>query len=190
MDSRTVTKSQRSETWHKRYKEIKEEFPSVAKVDWDTALDFDPTLLSSLLADLLKAEGRRTRPGKRPPLDRQLAETELAKVTSSDYSEYPFGVAFKALVHGRSIRNIAHKTGLDRTQVHRLLGGRSGEAPLLPSFETMAQIAKSFNRDPSYFLEYRTAHILFALDNFFQENPETATVWFKKLKTAGKIKVK
>ena len=190
MDSRPMTRSERKENWNKSYKEIKTKFPHVDSLNWDLALESDPKLFTSLLNDLLKAEGKRSRPGKRPTLDRNIAESEFAKIKALDFSDQPFPIAFKALTHGRSIRNICHKTGLDRSYVHRLLGGRNQEPITLPSFEAMEKIATAFGKEPSYFMEYRQAFILFALDRFLTDAPETSVLWFNKLRGAGKIKVR
>jgi transcriptional regulator with XRE-family HTH domain len=61
--------------------------------------------------------------------------------------------------------------------VHRLLNGT-----VQPSLETMEKIAKAFRKDPSYFVEYRVAFVLISIDKYLSDSPETATVWYHKMK--------
>lgn len=167
--------SSRRAPWEENIRKIKETYPSVGSLDWSRAMDSDA--FAHVMGDLLKAEGKRSRPGKRPALSRPLAEAELAKLSGDSYAESDFKTAFRALTYGRSIRGIANKVGLQKDYVHRLLNGTSQ-----PSFEAMEKIAQAYRKDPSYFLEYRIAYVLMVMDQYLTDSPETATVWYLRMK--------
>ena len=161
--------------WEARYEKIKEQYPVVG-ADW-SRLGFESDIFVDIMGDVIKAEGKRSRPGKRPALDRQAAETELARLSGDGYSEYEFDKAFRILTNGRSIRGIANKVGLDKSYVHRLLRGDTR-----PSLEAMEKIAVAYRKDPSYFLEYRISMVLMMIEGFLKDSPETATSWYLGLK--------
>jgi transcriptional regulator with XRE-family HTH domain len=163
--------------WEVKYKRIIKQYPEVSDLNWSRVMREESDIFARLLGDVLKSEGRGSKPGKRPQLDRSEALNRLAKLSGEDFSEYDFATTFRNLTAGRSIRNIAHKTGLGTSYVHRLLSGNAD-----PSFETMEKIAEAFRKNPSYFLEYRIAIILVVLDGMFTDSPETATAWYLKLK--------
>jgi len=54
----------------------------------------------------------------------------------------------------------------------------------------MEKIAEVYNRKPSYFLEYRIAKVLISIEFFLTQNPETATVWFSKVKKDSGIVIR
>jgi len=170
----TIVGIDRKAAWYENIQKVKANYPSLNDADWGRS---NQDAFTHVMGDLLKSEGKRSRPGKRPALDRSIAEGELAKLTGSSYSETDFRNAFKALTHGRSIRGIAHKCGMHKDQVHRLLNGT-----VQPSLETMEKIAKAFRKDPSYFVEYRVAFVLISIDKYLSDSPETATVWYHKMK--------
>lgn len=170
----------RKEAWEKSYRKMKESYPLLEGVSWSTVLSYDSDTFSQVLGDVIKAEGKRSRPGKRPTLSRSLAESEFSKLSGASYSEYEFLRAFRALTHGRTVRGIANKVGLGQTTVHNLLNGQS------PTFRQMESIAAAYNKDPSYFLEYRIAYSLRVIEKFLMDSPETATVWYLKMSRKGK----
>lgn len=167
----------RRAVWEENLRKAKEQYPSISSLDWSRALGHDPDVFAHVLGDVIRAEGKRSRPGKRPALERSLAESEYAKISGSSYSEVAFKDAFKALTHGRSLRNIAHKCGLQKDHVHRLLRG-----DVAPTFEVMEKVAQAFRKDPSYFVEYRVNYVLFVIERYLSDSPETATVWYTKMK--------
>lgn len=166
----------RKKAWEDNYQQIKNQFPSVEHISWGRVLDVDSDAFVQVLGDVIKAEGKRSRPGKRPTLSRPVAEAELSKLSGTSYSELDFLRAFKALTHGRSVRGIAGKVDIKQTTVHKLLHGQP------PTFEQMEKIAIAYKKDPSYFLEYRIAYVLLTVDKFLMDSPETATAWYLKMK--------
>lgn len=163
--------------WEVKYKRIVKQYPEVHEVSWSKALREENDIFARLLGDVLKSEGRGSKPGKRPQLDRAEALTRLAKLSGEDFSDTDFHTTFRNLTAGRSLSNIANKTGLGRSYVQRLINGTAD-----PSFETMERIARAFKKNPSYFIEYRIATVIVIIDDMLTESPETATSWYLKLK--------
>jgi DNA-binding phage protein len=129
-----------------------------------------------MLGDILKSERKVSTPGKRPSLTKSDGINRLNKILDRDYSSFEFQKAFKVVSNGRSIRSIHAKTGLSKSHVQRLLSGQDN-----PSIETLEKIARSFDKHPSYFLEYRIYKVLESFNNLMMQNPETATNWYKKI---------
>ena len=166
----------RRAVWEQNLEKVKKEYPSTNNSDWMRAIQLDRDVFTDVLGDVLKTKGKRSKPGKRPVLDRAVAHEELLKLSGQSYSELPFQQSFKALTYGRSIRSIAAKTEIQKDHVHRLLKGT-----VKPTFEVMEKIAEAFSKDPSYFIEYRVSYVLLMMDSYLSNNPESATIWFRKL---------
>lgn len=167
--------------WEEKHRRIISQYPDINTVNWSELLRSDGDIFARLLGDVLKSGSRGSKPGKRPTLDRREALDRLAKVADEDFSEFDFRTTFRYLTQGASIRGVAAKTGLGKSYVQRLLNGDSE-----PSFAVMEQIAKSYRKHPSYFLEYRIANTLILIDEFLRESPETATSWYLKLRQVKK----
>jgi hypothetical protein len=160
---------------------IGEKFPSTVEMDWSRAFQNDIELFGRVLRDILKVD--QTVPGRsgpRPVLNKAEATGRLRQFMGVDYSELPFQESFRALAHGKSIRNIAAFTGLDRNLVHKLLNGKA------PDLYTMEVVATSFKKDPSYFLEYRVAYILGALQGRLEASPEMSVDIYRKFQKEGR----
>lgn len=173
------------QSWETKEEKIKTTYPEVLDVDWSSVFSKDPDAFTKLLGEVVKSEGRGSKPGKRPQLKRPEAEIKLAKISASDFSEHDFYTTFKNMCGDRSLMHIATKTGLSKSYVQRLLN-RSNN----PSLEAMEQIARAFGREPSYFIEYRNAHILGMLNAFLTSSPETSAAWYMRLKGNDKIRIK
>jgi len=165
-------------SWDDKFEEIAKEFPLVRRFNWETAILNDSDLFTTLLADVIKSGRKLKKPGKRPSLSRKDSEEKLSQLAAEDFSELEFKDAFIALSSNRSIRHTASKTGLDRNIVYGLLNGTR-----LPSFREMEQIASSFGKDPSFFLEYRIGFVLSKMNQFLFSSPETAAFWYKNFKS-------
>jgi transcriptional regulator with XRE-family HTH domain len=163
--------------WDERIQIINEQFPSTVHLDWCRAFE-DVELFGRILRDILKVD--QTPPGRsgpRPVLDRDAATRRLRQFMRSDYSSLSFQETFQLLAGDRSHRALAAKIGIDRNMVQKLLAGsREPDIPL------MEMIARAFKKDPSYFVEYRTAYVLGALGDKMQSAPETTIDLYKKLK--------
>jgi transcriptional regulator with XRE-family HTH domain len=164
--------------WDEKFEEVSKEFPLIKTFNWDTAVMSDTDLFTTLLSDVIKSGRKVKKPGKRPNLSRKDAEEKLSQLAAEDFSELEFKDAFIALSAQRSIRHVASKTGLDRNIVYGLLNGTR-----LPLFREMEQIAESFGKDPSFFLEYRVGYVLSKMNKFLFSSPETAAYWYKNFKS-------
>jgi transcriptional regulator with XRE-family HTH domain len=163
--------------WGERSKLIKKYFPSTAKLDWYETFRQDPTIAGKIIADIIKTDQERDgRPGKRPSLGETLTAEKLRQLQGEDYSDEQFTRAFKILCGSRSVRAVAHRTGLPPTRVHQLLKG-----DIAPTVEIMEQIAQGFRKKPSYFLEYRIGYIVATIAHKLESNPETSTILYKRL---------
>lgn len=162
--------------WKSKLAEISAQYPEMNSNWTDTAVAGGDAFID-IIGDVIKAGGKRSGPGKRPALSRQHAEEELQRLIGQDYSYQEFHLAFKALTKGASIRGVANKVGLDKTLVHRLLRDQA-----VPSMEVMEQIAAGYRKHPSYFLEYRIAFCLSAIEQYLFSAPETSVVWFSKIR--------
>jgi transcriptional regulator with XRE-family HTH domain len=162
-------------SWDERFDAIVGEFPNIENFNWGTAVSGDMDLFTDLLHDVIKT----SRPGggkqgKRPKLSRLEASERLDQLAGEDFTELCFADAFAALKGARSIRHTASKCEIDRNIVYDLLKGKKQ-----PTFKLMEQIATSFGKDPSYFLEYRVGYVTSKLNTFLYNSPDTATLWFK-----------
>ena len=161
--------------WEEKHRRILAQYPEVNDVNWSTLLRNDSDIFARLLGDVLKSGSRGSKPGKRPALGRREALERLAKVGDEDFSEFGFTETFTYLAGEASVRGVAAKTGLGKSDVQRLLQGDAE-----PSYAVMEQIAEAYRKHPSFFLEYRIAHTLVVIDEFLHSSPETATSWYLK----------
>jgi transcriptional regulator with XRE-family HTH domain len=171
--------------WEERYEMVKEEFPSVERLDWNKALKMDDDLFGRILRDIIKIDlSPSGRPGPRSSLEWGEGMARLRRYMGVDYSLETFVPTFKRLIEKpdgtlRSVRNVAAKTGLNRSHVHRLLTGQ-----LEPDVFAMTEIAKAFDKHPSYFLEYRTRFIASSVLNRVENVPEASINLYRQLMEA------
>ena len=133
----------------------------------------DPVVLGRLLNQLLKVDAAEAQPTERgvvrPEPDPVEGAKRLSVLLGERYQMRPFVEAFAELTGDAGVRSIAARTGLSRSTVQRL---RSGEVE--PSVEHMLIIANAYQRDPVWFVEYRTATLTAAVENSLRQNPETS----------------
>lgn len=164
--------------WAKRAELIREQYPSVHRLDFEKVFQQDPAAWGRVVNDILKADlAKPGRPGKRPGLDAGDARIRISQMRDDDYSILPFSQALNILKGTRSLRHMSSNTGVDKMTLHKLLKGN-----LEPSVEHMEKIAKGLKRHPSYFLEYRVAYITGTLANRMMEYPESSVVQYNKIK--------
>ena len=163
--------------WQERYEIIKKTFPNVETLDWNKVFRTDPAIMGRIVNDVLKIDQAEPgRPGKRPALDVGVAEERLHQIRGEDYTILPFAEALRNARAGKSIRSLAHYSGLPKSTVHRLADGDTR-----PSLEQIEAIAKGVRKAPSYFLEYRIAFVLSAMVELFSQSPESTIVQYEKL---------
>jgi len=162
--------------WSKRTEMIHEHFPPTVHLDWVRAFN-DVELFGRILRDILKVDQTPAgRSGPRPVLDRKVATERLRQFQRSDFSLLPFRETFVMLAEGKSQRGLAAKIGIERSMVQKLLAGTRD-----PDLYLIKLIALSFKKHPSFFVEYRAAYVLGALEMRMMNSPETTIDLYKKL---------
>ncbi len=161
---------------------LHDKFPSTAQLNWEKAFEGDIDLLGHMLRDILKldmaVEGAA---GRRPGLDEDESRPSLDRLmgrdpTSHVYSVLPFPATFRLLVGTRSLRAMQAKVGIPKTRIHRLLAGTE-----CPHTQEMERIAAVFNKQPSYFVEYRVQAIAATIFSALQTQPETSIGVYERL---------
>lgn len=169
--------------WEERAERIKEQFPTVDKLDWTAALEYDQDLFARILRDILKLEQAVSgRPGPRPSLDMKPAIRRMQQLWGKDFALLPFPQALKALAGNRSMRHLSNKTTLDKSHLNRLLLGQRQ-----PDGYDMRMCAQAFGKHPSYFLEWRLLYIVAAIVRRLEWSPETSVGIFRKLDYQRKL---
>lgn len=164
--------------WDKKLYKIREAYPEVRSIDWAELIRGEPEIFRSITGDVAKS----TIPKKK--VDHSSAAQSFAQLTNTDYSELCFVDALNVLWGGRSISDMVHKTKISKEIIYHMKRGTR-----TPTFSEMEQIARSFGKDPSYFLEYRIGKILASIDLYLQRSPETAALWHEKVQKAEGLKI-
>lgn len=163
-------------TWDERVEQIYEFFPRAKDPDWNHVLS-DLDTLGEVLRDILRLE--QAEPGKsgpRPAPELRQGMKTLRKWKGDDHSIERFPEAFACLAYGYSLTHLSRKVGISRSQVNRLLKGECDPTP-----HEMNLVARAFGKEPSYFLEFRSAMILAALGARLELVPEATIGLFRKV---------
>lgn len=164
--------------WDRRAVMILAQFGSVEKLVWRKAFESDIDLFARLVKDILKLDQAQPgRPGPRPALDYEQGVARLRQYMGQDYSMEPFEASLKNLANGRSIRALARKTGLSKNHIHRLLTGE-----IEADAYAMREIARAFDKHPSFFAEWRAMWVANAIVERLMNQPESSIVLYRKLK--------
>lgn len=167
-------------TWDERLELIKRQFPSVAKLDWGKVFDQDPTIAGRIINDILKVDAAPPgRPGKRPAVNEKDAQDRLRQMMGEDYSSLPFDEVFRILKGPRSIRQLAHRTHINRNRIFDLLRGE--ERPTAADMEVIAPI---FGKKPQFFYEYRMAYIFGVLFYRIDSMRDISVPLYQKIQNA------
>lgn len=161
---------------------IHRQYPSTT-LDTGQLLVNDTHALSSLLRDILhSAQTPEGKEGRKFRFDAERGAQDLTTLRDENYATLPFHEAFRVLARDRSSgrdhsrTEIARKTGLSRSRVHRLL--TRAETPSLHDLET---IAVAYRKPTAYFCEYRAEFIAQHLTARLQENPEMSQAMYRKI---------
>lgn len=164
----------------KRLDTVKSQFPRTESFDWRKAFDKDLDLFARIMRDVLKVDQAVPgRPGPRPGLDYERGVKSLRQMMGQDYSTLDFASTFEFLVGDRSLSHTAAKTGLSRSQVHRLLRGEVD-----PDIYEIEQVAEAFGKHPSFFAEYRAAFVVAALSERLMSAPESTIGFYRRIQEA------
>lgn len=157
--------------WDYKLESLKNKHPEVSGIDWPKIISEHPNVFESIAGGI----------AKKFDIDRS---SGLAGLYEEQFVDEPFVEAFEKLWGDRTVSEMSKKTGISPNVIRRL---RLGERP--PMFEDMEAIAAAFNLDPGYFAEYRNGVVISAINNFLDTSPETAFVWYGKVRSKKGIKV-
>jgi transcriptional regulator with XRE-family HTH domain len=174
-------------SWDERVALVIRVFPAGPLEDetesgWGRALDRDPELMGRILRDILKArQTQSTRPGPRPALDaakaQPIVDTWLGRdPRASPYTTMCFGDAFVLLAEGRSMRHVARMTDIPRSMVHKLMRGE-----IKPTSEIIVKVSQAFDKQPSYFVEWRIGVIASSIVANLTSMPERSVRAYESL---------
>jgi DNA-binding phage protein len=153
--------------WDKKIHKLRDAYPEIKGINWSKILGTEPEVFRSIVGGVGKNGSNKTGTHSE-------SNQKFAQIFNDDYSELPFIEALNVLWADRSLSDMVVKTGVSRQIIYDMKRGKRH-----PSFEEMAQIAEAFDRDPSFFLEYRIGKVLAAIDTFLVRSPETASSWYK-----------
>lgn len=159
-----------------------EEFPSVATLDWQNVLKVDEEglpegIFALLLRDIFKLDAAPAgRDGPRAELTYEQEVRAWRRATGQDYSERPFTEAFEVLIGEDSMAEVAMKTHIAKTKVYRLLRGQE-----IPTADDLRAIARAYDKDPSYFHEFRVKFVLAAVAAQLDTNHEMAATLYRRI---------
>lgn len=159
---------------------LKQKNPQLANINWGKILREEPEVFNGIANGVARVDRNR-----KSKLDHRTGTRRLHNFIQDDFSEKEFKDAFKIICEKDTIRKTAEKINISPAHVYNLKEGKAQ-----PTIEIMEIIAKAYGRKPEYFIEYRVMNILLSLDNFLSNNPETATVWFNKIKQSEGINLK
>lgn len=132
--------------------------------DWQQILADNPGSLETLLGATLK---RKVRDPK-AEIESYHSYFELGKVTTM--SQF-----LKSKLKDDTIDTISRKTGISKPSLKKIISGEFKHASYAE------KIASGYEIPLSTFLEYQKYVITTAIDQFLEENHETALIWFTRL---------
>lgn len=161
--------------WDTILEDVHRRYPSTADDAWaDSLRDYE--MLGNLVGGLLRVESKQQdRRGQRPVLT-DADRPRLRLLVGDDYSTLPFPQAFASIAGSLSRTQLARKTGLPRTHVHRLLSGE-----IMATATDMEAVAKAFHKPPTFFADYRRAVIVWVVDKHLEGAPESTVTLIKQL---------
>lgn len=165
--------------WNAAVGQVHSDIPGISELDWEGLFKADPKILGSVINDIIKVSvSKKGRPGKRSVDSEGQITQDLGQLRNDDYSILPFIEVMQILMRGRSIRQVANASGLDKMVVHRLMSGKGQP----PTAEHMEALAKAFKKSPTHFAEYRAMYICNVLYEVLVDNGESSVVFLNKIK--------
>ncbi len=173
MDQRlpTMIKKSKKQELHEKITNLKNDMPELQEINWSKLIGNNPEILETIVSGIVKVDGQHRKVAN---ADRS---RRINQMYSQEFSEKKFKDAFIILCGKDSLRITANKTNISYSHIFQLKSGNAN-----PTIPMMESIASAYNRQPSYFLEYRIHFILESMSNFLSQNPEIATTWFGKAK--------
>lgn len=141
---------------------------------WVAAFSEEPQAMYSILSDIIKlAHAKPGRVGQRP-MPRE-EEVDLDALLYGQVSNDPLTDTLPRLMNGTSVRRLAKQVRVSNTTMQRVLSGEYE-----PDIDQLRRISSALSVPPTYFLEYRVAMVVAALHNVMAENPNVATVLYRR----------
>lgn len=159
---------------------LKSRRPELNNIDWGKILREEPEVFNGIANGVSRIDRNR-----KSKLDHRTGTRRLHNFIQDDFSEKEFKEAFKIICGEDTMRKTAKKIDSSAAHVYNLKEGKAQ-----PSLELMEVIAEAYGRKPEYFIEYRIINVLASVDKYLISNPETATVWFNKIKQSKGISIK
>jgi len=166
---------------------VEEAHPLTRSPQWDRLLD-NSDVMAAIIRDLIVIDRQPARRGARPLPEYEEGRRRLHALFGEDHSTHPFPEAFRALTRNQSRTQIARRTGITRTRVHRLLAGeRLGDsaATVEPTLDELIAVATAYGREPEHFVEYRTRLITAIVAHHLDQHPERSSLLVQQLAAAG-----
>lgn len=168
---------------------VEQAYPLTRSPQWEQLLD-NSNVMAAIIRDLIVIDRQPPHRGARllPPYEE--GRRRLQDLFGEDFSVEPFPEAFRTLTRNQSRTQIARRTGISRSRVHRLLAGWRIEATgerrrAEPTFEELALIAIAYGRRPEHFREYRTGLIAALVADHLDRNPERSSLMVQQLAVAA-----
>jgi transcriptional regulator with XRE-family HTH domain len=141
-----------------------------------SGVDDDVDLLGRIMRDIARHDqgDARTFGPKAATLDPRRTREMLRQFAGDDHTLLPFAEAFRLMAGERSYRHLAARIGMSKDKVSRLLRGRP------PTPHEMEQIARAFNKHPSFFREYRDSHLVDQLRRRLDDLPEASVDMYRQ----------
>lgn len=163
--------------------ELEEQFPKLSDLlgpprsalshSWIATFSEEPQAMYSILADIIKlAHAKPGRVGQRP-MPRE-EEVDLDALIYGQVSNDPLTEVLPKLMT-MSERRLAQMVRVSKTMMQRILSGAYE-----PDIDQMRRIAAAVNVPPTYFLEYRIAMVMSAVNGMMAENPNVATALYRR----------
>ncbi|MBP7629497.1 MAG: helix-turn-helix transcriptional regulator [Acidimicrobiales bacterium] len=158
-----------SPDWDNIVDTMKRDRPSLSDPEWASTIasHMDEDVLGAIIADIIKVEDSTHGRGVRTIPSERVALARLQDLRNGGFTTQPFALAMRHITAGRSLRGISAKTGISRSQAHRLLTGACS-----PTVPEMKAIAEAYGRNPWYFAEWRVQMITAAISDYLAEQPE------------------
>lgn len=168
--------------WQAILARVESDHPATRAPEWVRLLD-NSDVMAAIIRDLIVIDRQPARRGARPlPVYEEGRRRLQALFGEEDFSASPFPEAFRALTRHHSRTQVARRTGLSRSRVHRLLADERFE----PTLEEITAIAAAYNRRPEHFREFRTRLITALVAHHLDEHPERSSLLVQQLAAAGR----
>lgn len=161
-------------------------FPERTEDEWMALFDRAPHIWTDLLGDIFREvraqeqrESGNARIGRRPKAI-QGTMAELEAMVTPRFADEPFAVAVRELIGNRSLRAFAARVPMNHHTLTRMM---RGELKLDPW--RLAAIAKAGRVSPAFFVEYRQAEVMHAVEVVLAAKPHFAVRVHRELANAA-----